>query len=426
MHLKIEVNRLKDKKVLNRLVIVITLVFAVSCIGLLVDILYDMQEQIANINQEVEDSPVYTIWIPSTIEEEVVKSMYTSYDEKKLGVKFQITTFSVEQYEDLLITSSITNELPDMFYVSDKSYLKKLVDMGAIMDLDEYITRKDITKDFVEGAIADFTVNNKIYGLPLMGWEEVLYCNKAIFEACNIEYPTNYEEFKNCIRDMKRCSIIPLAFGGQSFRSSQWYYRMLVEETGSLQEGAKAVEEIVKLSPFQIAYEKMEEEDAVKAFINGESAMFLGTSYDATKIEHSRDSRIKGGVEALPCPTINEKKIRIGSYGSGFVLNKGSKLNKEEKMKDFYESFERRLSWEMVSARGKGLPVYKAQNLEQSRFKLLSRCDEFMIINNHEGVYETLLREYERQGEMKQYKLQILRLIHGQIDAEAFLSALRL
>lgn len=418
---------MKDKRVLNRLAIVITLVFAVICIGLLVDILYDMQDQIAKISQDGEtDSPVYTIWIPSNIDEEVVRSMYTSYDENKLGVKFQITTFSVEQYEDLLITSSITNELPDMFYVSDKGDLKKLVDIGVVMDLSDYIIEKDITKDFVEDAIEDFTVNHKIYGLPLIGWEEVLYYNTAVFKACNIVAPTSYELFKDCIKNLKRQSIIPLAFGGQSFISSQRYYRMLVEGCGSLEEGAKALEELVRLSPFQMAYEKAKEEDAIQAFINGESAMFLGTSCDATKIEQSKESRIKKSVEVIACPTINEQKVRVGNYGTGFVLNKGSRLNEEKSMKDFYESFERRLSWEMVIARGKGLPVYKAQNLEQTRFKLLGRCNEFMMRNNQEGVYETLRKEYERKGEVKQYKLQVLRLIHGQIDAETFLYALRL
>nr|WP_302597670.1 extracellular solute-binding protein [uncultured Cellulosilyticum sp.] len=418
---------MKDKKVLNRLIIIITLVFVVICIGLLVDILYDMQEQMIAISQELDDNrPVYNIWIPSNIDREAVRSMYTSYDEKKLGVKFKITTFSSDKYEDVLITSSITNELPDMFYVSEKRYLKKLVNIGVVMEMGDYIVEKDIIEDFTEGAIEDFTVNNKIYGLPLMGWEEVLYCNKAIFEACNIEYPTSYGEFVACIKAFKERGIVPLAIGGQSFRSVQCYYRMLVEGTGSLEEGAKELEEIVRLSPFQMTYEKVKEEDGLKAFINGESAMFLGTTQAAAEIEHSTESRIKESIKAIPCPTIYETKIRIGDYGSGFVLNKSSELNKKENIKDFYESFERRLSWEMVMARGEGLPVYKAQNLEKTRFKLLSECDELMRLNNQEGVYETLIKKYEREGEASQYKLQILRLMHGQIDARAFLSVLGL
>lgn len=414
-----------NDKVPSRMIIVILLVFAAVCGGLLISILDNMHQEADFIAQNLSDNRIeYNIWLPSDIDEKIVQSMYTSYDEKKLGIKFNITTFSADVYEDKLIASGITNKLPDMFYIDDERDLRRLVDIGSIMDLSDYIDAKNLKKDFLAEALEDFTVNHRIYGLPLMGWEEVLYCNTAIFEACGIDYPESYDEFLQCIKAFKAQGIIPLSLGGESFKNSELYYRMLVEENGELEESARKIEELVQLEPFPIGYIAMRQEEAAERFANGESAMFLGTSQQASILEDAASSQVKGKIKVMSCPVENEEERRIGSFACGFVLNQNSQINKEEKIRDYYESFERRLSWEMVIHRGQGLPVYEAQRIEKTRFKLLSACYELMSASDNAGVYEHLLEKYKLQK--AQYELQILRLMQGQIDAESFLSALRL
>lgn len=413
---------------LNHIIVGIIICFAVISGGLFISILHNMQEEsyLADESFNSHKKEEYNIWIPSSIDEQMVKSMYTSYDEKRLGVKFKITTLSSEIYHEALINGGITNKLPDMFYIDDMRCLTKLVDIGSVMDLSEYIISNGFEKNFVEGAIEDFTINNRIYGLPLRGDEIVLYCNIAIFEACHVAYPTSYDELVESIKAFKEQGVVPLSLGGESFEGIERYYRMLVEGNKSIKESAKALEELIQLTPFHKAYCVMTEEDAVNCFINGESAMFLGTSQEATLLEQAKESKIKEQIKVISCPTICEENIRIGSYTSGFVLNQNSTLNKEDKIKAYYENFERNLSWEMVIYRGKGLPVYKSQLQEKTRFKLLNTCNEMMLTSTQKGVYDDLLKVLDNKGLSDQYKKQALSLARGQIDAESFLEILGL
>ena len=142
---------------LNQIIVGIIICFAVISGGLFISILHNMQEEsyFADESFNSHKKEEYNIWIPSSIDEQMVKSMYTSYDEKRLGVKFKITTLSSEIYHEALINGGITNKLPDMFYIDDMRCLTKLVDIGSVMDLSDYIISNGFEKNFVEGAIEE-------------------------------------------------------------------------------------------------------------------------------------------------------------------------------------------------------------------------------------------------------------------------------
>lgn len=414
---------MQHKKVLNHIIVGIIIAFAVISGRLFIGILHNMQAEDTMANEVLKTSQQeYSIWIPSSLDKTMIKSMYTSYDEEKLGVKFKITTFNAEIYYDTLINAGITNKLPDMFYIDDRQCLEQLVEIGGIMDLSQYVASHKFDRNFIKGALEDFMINGRIYGLPIMGDENVLYYNEDIFEACNMTYPTTYEEFIEVINNFKQAHVTPLSVGGASSESVKRYYNMLLENYGDIEKGTEALEKLVSLEPFQKKYEVTEDRDALSTFIRGESAMFLGTSKQASLLE--RNKLEEKSFKVIPCP-IGDKQINFGSYTYGFALNASSALNTEE-IKIFYERFARDLSWEITIFRGRGLPVYNNQMTEKTRFTLLNDCNEIMRDNCKEGIYHSLLNDIAKKRLNNLYNEQIMALIQGKIDSKVFLNALGL
>lgn len=408
---------------LNHVVAAIIVVFALISGELFISILHNMQDEKNMANESLVSSQnEYNIWIPSNLDEKMIKSIYTSYDEEKMGVNFKITMFSEEIYEDTLINAGITNKLPDMFYIKNKQCLEQLVEIGGIMDLSEYVATKRLDRNFMKGTLEDFMINRRIYGLPIMGEENVLYYNEDIFEACNMTYPKTYKEFIEVINQFKQIRVIPLSVGGASYESVKCYFQMLVENYGNIEEAASALEELIKLEPFERKYEGIEEGDALSTFIRGESAMFIGTSTQASLLEGNRARKKNFKVTACP---IGDKSINFGNYTYGFVLKSGSSFNREE-VRDFYEKFSRDFSWEMTVFRGKGLPVYKNQKMEKTRFTLLNSCSEIMKESSKEGMWKYLIESITKERLNEIYKEQIMGLFQGKIDSKTFLSTLGL
>ena len=411
------------KKELNHIIIGIIMTFVVVSGGLLLSIVHNMQDEDTMASEMLKPSTKeYSIWIPNDLDETMVKSIYTSYDEEKLGVEFKITTFNTDIYYDTLINAGITNKLPDMFYVDNRQCLESLVEIGGVMDLSEYVATHQFDKNFKKEALEDFKVNGKIYGLPIMGDENVLYYNEDIFQSCNMTYPTTYEEFIETIVNFKQAHIIPLAVGGASPECAKRYYYMLLENYQDVESAVEAFENLVELEPFQSKYEVTEDRDALSAFIRGESAMFLGTSKQASLLE--RNKAEEKSFKVIPCP-IGDKKVSFGNYTYGFVLSNKSTFN-DEKIKTFYERFSRDLSWEVCIFRGKALPVYNNQITRKTRFTLLNACNEIMEEKDEEGIVNGFLDDISRKGLKDIYSDQIMSLIQRKIDSKVFLEALGL
>ena len=255
-----------------------------------------------------------------------------------------------------------------------------------------------------------------------MGDENVLYYNEDIFESCNMTYPTTYEEFIETIVNFKQAHIIPLTVGGASPECAKRYYYMMLENYQDVELATEAFENLVALEPFQGKYEVTEDRDALSAFIRGESAMFLGTSKQASLLERNKIE--EKSFKVIPCP-IGDKKVSFGNYAYGFVLNNKSTFN-DEKIKIFYERFSRDLSWEVCIFRGKALPVYNNQITKKTRFTLLNDCNEIMEEKDEEGIVNGFLDDISQKGLKDIYSDQIISLIQRKIDSKTFLETLGL
>ena len=74
--------------------------------------------------------------------------------------------------------------MPDIF-MTDSVEIPNLVDAGLLVDMTDYYNT--IADEFVDGVIADATINGRIYGLPDSVRPQLLFYNKAIFDKYDID-----------------------------------------------------------------------------------------------------------------------------------------------------------------------------------------------------------------------------------------------
>jgi len=122
-----------------------------------------------------------------------------------------------DSYETKMMAMAASGEVPDFFQLK-ATWIENFIDNDLIEPLDDLIKSDSAWKNnFYPGAFADFTFNNKIYGIPyqIVTVSNLLY-NKGIFEECGIDaFPSNKEDFENAIKTLRAKGFIPITAGNK-------------------------------------------------------------------------------------------------------------------------------------------------------------------------------------------------------------------
>ncbi len=93
----------------------------------------------------------------------------------------------------------------DVVSVKDVPGYATLVQKNSIMALDDYIAKDGVDLSKYAGATDQVTVDGKLYELPFRNDFWVVFYNKDLFDAKNVEYPTNdmtFEQYDELARKM--------------------------------------------------------------------------------------------------------------------------------------------------------------------------------------------------------------------------------
>lgn len=141
------------------------------------------------------------------------------------NVNIQVETAATGEYQTLVALKVAAKECPDWFtyWRPEASYgFDKYIEAGAIADLGELLEDPYFKDQFLEFAVGTGTVDNVFYGVPAAYSFICLIANKDIFDACNLELPTTWEEWLHCNEVIKAngyypfcVSTKPYAFGAE-------------------------------------------------------------------------------------------------------------------------------------------------------------------------------------------------------------------
>ncbi|MDB5055764.1 MAG: extracellular solute-binding protein family 1 [Bacilli bacterium] len=197
-----------------------------------------------------------------------------------------------------------------------------------LLDLTPILKELGIQNKFVD--LSEFTLDGKIYGLPMAGYVEGVYYNKAIFAELGVQIPKTYEEFLYICDKAKAKGITPISLAS----SDAWVINMqmntmFVRTAGvHVQEGFVAgtakwtdpavldafrkYEELIKKGYFQAGNLGMKYEEQHDKFISGKAAMMFDGSWANSALINTKDAKMEYDIGFFNFPD-------MGGYGDGFI-----------------------------------------------------------------------------------------------------------
>ncbi|MCR8644065.1 extracellular solute-binding protein [Paenibacillus sp. N1-5-1-14] len=172
-----------------------------------------------------------------------------------LTVNFEGMEENVNRFQKLRAEMSAGNP-PQIFNLFGGTDTRDFSKTGNLLDLTPILTELGIKDKY--NSLSEFTVDGKIYGLPLTGYAEGIFYNKKLFADNGIKVPQTYEELLAASETLKSKGIIPFALGSKE----PWAINMMMNTMWVREAGNNITEDIVA------GTKKWTDAGVVKAFAN--------------------------------------------------------------------------------------------------------------------------------------------------------------
>lgn len=159
------------------------------------------------------------------------ESTVADFEKANPGVTIKIQAIQNEDMDGKLQTALNSGDAPDIFMARGGGKLADVVEAGQAMDLTSAIT--DETKSALgDAAISAFSIDGKVYGMPMSVLPGGIYYSKDLFAQAGItETPTTVEELSAAVDKLKAAGIQPIALGAKdAWPAAHWYYFFALRE----------------------------------------------------------------------------------------------------------------------------------------------------------------------------------------------------
>lgn len=154
-----------------------------------------------------------------------------AYEKENPNVTIETQAIQNEDMDGKLQTALNSGDGPDIFLARGGGKLADVVAAGQAMDLTDKIT--DATKTAVgDAAFSAFTIDGKIYGMPVSVLPGGIYYSKDLFKQAGItDTPTTMDELNEDVQKLKDAGIAPIALGAKdAWPAAHWYYFFALRE----------------------------------------------------------------------------------------------------------------------------------------------------------------------------------------------------
>lgn len=360
------------------------------------------KEDSYNINEKTDKVTIWAIKGPTSNDlKEIIEDYKTIYP----NVKFEINEYENEKYKSIIRDTLVTNEGPDIFFSWGYNFLKEFVEADKVLDITEYYEEAGYEKEINEEVLNGFKFGDSIYGIPVQGFDVVLYVNKKIFEKYGLEYPKTYEELLHAIKVFNDNDIVPISIGGQEpWVMSFMYLTLAIREEGidntlnsisdskyslggGFEVAGNRLIELIDKRAFGDEFLSLSANRATYNFIKEESAMLFSGCFTINDIEQM-GSDIIDNIDIIPFPKVNEKSNineGVGGYIDGFVINKSTE--NKDLVTEIYMRLIRDLSYKGSS----GIPIWNDDKLKLSKDTLLYKCNSVFPSEGYQVPYDIIL-----------------------------------
>ncbi len=213
------------------------------------------------------------------------------------GVKIEMRFLENEAYKAKLPTILQSKDRPDIIYSWAGGVLKTQIEAGVLKDITDEV--KDYRDTIAPAALAAFTQDGRIYGLPMALSQVGFLYNKDLMAKANVD-PTKiktWDDLLAAVKALKAAGITPIVVGGADKWPLHFYWTHLAVRIGgkaafdaalrgenggfegeTFQKAGEAFKQLVDLQPFQNGFLGFKNPQAVGYFGDGKAAMTLAIS----------------------------------------------------------------------------------------------------------------------------------------------------
>lgn len=360
------------------------------------------KENTSNTNSETTNVSIWAIKGPTS---DVLKEIVEEYKIEYPNIKFEVNEYENEKYKSIIRDTLVTNEGPDIFFSWGYNFLKEFVEADKVLDITDTYKKSGYEEEVDKEVLEGFKFDEKIYGIPVQGFNVVLYANKNLFKKYGLEYPKTYEELIDVVKVFRENNITPISLGGQEpWVMSLLYLTLAIKEEGisdtikgitnnnyTMDEGfeiaASKLLELIDKGAFGEEFLSLSLNRATFNFVQEDAAMLFSGTFSINDIEEI-GSDILDDIDVIPFPKISDDSNLyegVGGYIDGFVINKFTE-NKDIVL-DIYMRLIKDLSYKSSN----GIPVWNDDKLSLEEDTLLYKCYLAFPLGGYHLPYDIIL-----------------------------------
>lgn len=247
-------------------------------------------------------------------------------DNPKITVEDESATAD-EAWKAKVATDFAAGNEPDVIFTFTGVDAKVMIEQGKVVSLDEIRAEfPDYASNISEGvlnSVQEFDGNT--YAVPVRGFYEGLFVNKALLDEYDLELPTDWEKMETAISTLKENGIVPIA-AALGHQPHYWIEHLILSQGGveahKNQDIAAVKDEwVAGLEYFKTLYDmgafpedtnSTDNDIIVELFNKGDAAMLLEGNWAIGGFDNVDD------ITVIPLPVVPGGKADQSDIISGF------------------------------------------------------------------------------------------------------------
>jgi raffinose/stachyose/melibiose transport system substrate-binding protein len=220
-----------------------------------------------------------------------------AYEAAHPGVKIEMQFLENEAYKAKLPTILQSKDRPHIIYSWAGGVLKTQIEAGVLEEITDQV--KGYSDTITPAALAAFTQNSRVYGLPTALSQVGFLYNKELMAKANVDATAikTWDDLLAAVKALKAAGVTPIVVGGADKWPLHFYWTHLAVRIGgkagfdaalrgenggfageTFQKSGELFKQLVDLQPFQNGFLGFKNPQAVGYFGDGKAAMTLGIS----------------------------------------------------------------------------------------------------------------------------------------------------
>jgi raffinose/stachyose/melibiose transport system substrate-binding protein len=303
------------------------------------------------------------------------------YEAAHPGVKVEVQYLENEAYKKKLTTLLQSPDKPNIIYSWGGGVLREQVRAGVIEDLTATMDAS-WKERFIPAAVQAYTLENKIYGVPMHTSQVGFFYNKDLFAKAGVDAAAikTWDDLLAAVKKFQDAGITPIITGGADKWPVHFYWSHLAIRIGGKEAFEAALrgegkgfadttfvragelfKQLADLKPFQAGFLGVTYPQSAGQFGDGKGAMMLMLNGLLGSMRANSADKIGIPIEKLgwfPFPTVAGGKGNPGdTLGglNGWLVTKGS----PKEAADFLRFFSEAQNQRVAAERGFYIPIVK-------------------------------------------------------------------